>query len=241
MSWRKPVRYSLAKAGFKISRVPRGIGGNAFADMRTLIDHDHPRIFDVGANIGQSVESFLQYFRNAEVHSFEPSPSVFEELQKNTRQYERVHIWNYALGSSNTQLELLENAAAEWTSFLRPSSTGVGTVARRTMVPVTTVDDFCHEQKIATIDILKSDTQGFDLEVFKGATQMFGRHAIRLVYCEMILSEVYEGMPSIADLYNFLTHHGFVLVSLYDLHYRNGLACWTDGLFIHTDAKSITP
>jgi FkbM family methyltransferase len=233
MSWQKLARSSLAKFGFAVRRVPNGIGGNAFADMRTLIGHDHPVILDVGANIGQSVDIFLSHFSNAEIHSFEPSPAVYETLKKNTRERECVHTWNQALGSSKTQLELLENASPEWTSFLKPGRKGVGTVARRTMVPITTVDDFCRGQKITAIDILKSDTQGFDLEVLKGAAQMLKTGAIRLVYCELILSELYDGMPSFGDLYNFLINQGFALVSFYDINYENGLAGWTDGLFIY--------
>jgi FkbM family methyltransferase len=177
MPWRKVARNSLARFGFKISRVPKGIGGNAFADMRTLIGHDHPVIFDVGANVGQSVGAFLSYFSKAQIHSFEPSPSVSETLKGHTRQYDRVQTWNQGLGSSKTQLELLENSpgeAGEWTSFLRPGRKWVGTIVRRTMVPVTTVDEFCHEQKIASVDILKSDAQGFDMEVLKGASQSWG-------------------------------------------------------------------
>ena len=239
MSLRKLARSSLATLGFKVSRVPHGVGGNAFADMKRLIGHDHPLIFDVGANIGQSVELFRSYFAHAQMHSFEPSPSVFQKLKENTGKYKTgQHAWNCALGSSNAQLQLLENRSAEWTSFLKPSSEGVGAVTREVIVPVRTVDEFCHEQNIRSIDILKSDTQGFDLEVLKGATEMFARNAVRLVYCELIIANLYEGMPPFGDVCNFLTSHGFELVSFYDISYARGLASWTDGLFIHRSTKA---
>jgi FkbM family methyltransferase len=235
--WRKIIRRSLAKFGIKISRVPKGIGGNAFLDMRMLLDSIHPLIFDVGANVGQSVEYFLSVFPAAEIYSFEPSPSVFEKLQMNTAKFDRVRLWNQAFGSSNTELELLEHNASEWTSFLPPDGLNRRKVERRTRVPVTTIDDFCETHGINRIDILKSDTQGYDLEVFKGAAKTFLRGAITLVYCELPLAKHYQRESSCADLFNFLVEHGFSLVSLYDINYEAGVASWTDGLFIHADSR----
>jgi hypothetical protein len=71
------------------------------------------------------------------------------------------------------------------------------------------------------------------MEVLKGARGMFARNAVVCIYCELIFSELYAGMPSFGDVCNFLDQSGFVLVSLYDIAYENGLAAWTDGLFVN--------
>jgi FkbM family methyltransferase len=47
-----------------------------------------------------------------------------------------------------------------------------------------TVDLFCAERKIKKIDVLKIDTEGFDLEVLKGADAMLKRGAVSFVYLE---------------------------------------------------------
>jgi FkbM family methyltransferase len=223
-------------AGFKISRAPNGIGGNPFLDMRNIIGHDHPIVFDVGANVGQSVNSFRSYFQNAQVHSFEPSPAIFQKLVQNVGNGALQHNWNCALGASQSEMELLENKSSEWNSFLKPGATGRTAITNKVKVPVDTASNFCREHGIPAIDILKSDTQGYDLEVFKGAIDLFTRNAVKLVYCEMIISELYEGAPSFGDLYNFLIHQGFALVSFYEIAYENGLAGWTDGLFVNPKA-----
>jgi hypothetical protein len=49
----------------------------------------------------------------------------------------------------------------------------------------------------------------------------------------MIIADLYAGMPSFGQLFDFLVNHGFSLVSFYDISYDRGLAAWTDGLFIH--------
>jgi hypothetical protein len=96
-----------------------------------------------------------------------------------------------------------------------------------------TLDQFCRERSISRIDILKSDTQGYDLEVLIGAEEMFRNNAIGIVYCEIIFSDMYKNMPSFGKLYDFLISRDFRLVSFYDIIYEKRLASWTDGLFVH--------
>jgi hypothetical protein len=43
-------------------------------------------------------------------------------------------------------MELMENTASEWSSFLKLGPEGGGEVAHRVKVPVTTVDDYSAER-----------------------------------------------------------------------------------------------
>ena len=60
----------------------------------------HPIVFDVGANIGQSVTRFRRLLPGCEIYSFEPAPETFRELQINTQGMPDVHIVNAGVGSS---------------------------------------------------------------------------------------------------------------------------------------------
>ena len=51
-------------------------------------------------------------------------------------------------------------------------------------VKCTTIDLFSAERNIRKIDVLKIDTEGFDLEVLKGAKAMLGQGAVSFVYFE---------------------------------------------------------
>ena len=77
-------------------------------------------------------------------------------------------------------------------SFLEPGRDSWGAVKRRTPVNIKTIDGYCELHEISRIDILKSDTQGFDLEVLKGASGLFDRHCIHLVYLEIGFGELYK-------------------------------------------------
>lgn len=227
------IRDLFRKLGYKITHSPDGIGGEPFGDMACLLGKRDPLVFDVGANVGQSITSFLSIFPDATIHSFEPSPAIFATLRKNAAGRRNVHLWNCAMGSKSGELTLLENDLPEWTSFFQVGEFGWGTVKKETPVPVQTVDEFCGKNGISQIDVLKSDTQGFELEVFKGAGRMLAEGNIKSVYCELVFSDMYKNMPTFCEVFDFLVKKDFLLVSFYDIAYERRLASWTDGLFIH--------
>lgn len=125
-------------------------------------------------------------------------------------------------------------------SFLEPGKDGWGDIKQRVPVTVTTIDDYCSERGISNIDILKSDTQGFDLEVLRGAQHMLEERRIQLVYLEITFSNVYQHLPGLDTIFSFLSNYGFCLVSFYRFHYQHDRAGWTDALFINPEYKPIT-
>src|SRR5262249_51839825 len=131
-------------------------------------------------------------------------------------------------GSQSGVMKLVANSQSEMSSFLEPSVTCWGAVEKRCDTVMKTLDEYCVENDIPTIDILKSDTQGFDLEVIKGARELLTRKAIHLIYMEVILSDMYKGLPTVEEIYTFLTEQGFDLVSFYQFQYQHPGAAWTD-------------
>jgi len=233
MSLKHTVKNALLRYGYSVRRVPTGdlTGHDPFQDMRRLTSSDRPVVFDVGANTGQSVQQFRKYFRNLEIHSFEPGEKAFQVLTKNTHGIEGVHVLNTGMGAVRGVKTFVENDLSDMSSFLEPGEDAWGSVARRSVVQLDTVDDYCSRGGIGHIDILKSDTQGYDLEVLRGASNLLREKRIDLVYIEVTFSKMYQGSPRFDDVYAFLADHGMILVSFYDMHYQHGLLSWTDVLF----------
>jgi methyltransferase FkbM-like protein len=107
---------SLAKRcvrslGYEVWRVHKDtMGLNPLSDIERLIANRHqPRIFDVGANFGQSIEAFKERFPQCEVHSFEPNPQTFKGLERNTRRFQKVRLNNFALGNTRETRNFYEN------------------------------------------------------------------------------------------------------------------------------------
>jgi FkbM family methyltransferase len=209
-------------------------GADPFYDMRNLTGaRPGLVIFDVGANVGQTIGYFLHSFERPIIHSFEPNSAAFIELQRRCSRIEGVYLNNFGLGAEVGTLELLENTYSELSSFLAPGVDCGGTVTRHSPIKVETIDNYCVENKISCVDILKSDTQGFDLQVLKGAKHLLMRRRIHLIYVEITFSEMYINSPKLDEIYAFLTSHGFSLVTFYKFYYQNGRAGWTDALFIN--------
>lgn len=252
MDIKTKVNALLGRFGYRIDRLhpdtdPPGVertilGVDPFRDMRALIPADRsPVIFDVGANRGQTIANFRRSFGQSVIHAFEPGPEAFAELESNAGVLPAVTLNNIALGSRSGEAQLFESAAGTPMNSLlrpRPEGWGGGAVKGTVPVPVSTVDEYCREHGVDRIDILKTDTQGYDLEVIRGAAAMIEACAVHLIYMEIIFSDMYQGLPRMDEIYGFLADRGFVLVSFYRFSYWDNRASWTDGLFVHPEYRS---
>ena len=229
---KKVIRSTVAKLGYDIIRRPP----DAFSDMKRFVPPGvRPLILDIGANVGQSAKRFKQVFPLSVVHCFEPSRDTFDQLKQNIAREKGVFAWQCALGSAVGKQRFIENTYSDMSSFLELSKTGWGKVKKNETVDVMTVDRFLSDHAIASVDILKSDTQGYDFEVFKGAEQAMRENRIGLIYFEFIFSEMYRGLPPFDEVYRFLVDRSFLLVSIYDFHRQNNLADWADVLFVNRE------
>ncbi len=227
------IKKLALRFGIEIKRVSSQTGYDPFADMRRFMKgNSSPLVFDVGANRGQSIVNVKKYFPNAHIHAFEPGPTTFLELKNLTATSRNLTLANVALGSKSGTLEFIENTDSDMSSFLAPGKSCWGSIKKKTLVPVTTLDGYCSQQNIQQIDILKIDTQGYDLEVLRGANEMLKSGKIRFIFTEIILSDMYENIPRFDELYGFLLDNGYKLVSFYYPHYQNDHVSWMDGLFV---------
>jgi FkbM family methyltransferase len=192
--------------------------------------------FDVGANKGQTITAVLNAFPKATIHAFEPSPETFD------RHLALLASWNIkvnkcGLGSTTGVLTFHENDSSDMSSFLPLGPSGWGNVSRKITVPVTTVDEYAAKNEIDHIDLLKIDTQGFDLEVIKGAGAMLGRGRIDLLLTEVTLDALYVGLPRFDQIYGFMADRGYAVTGFYDQRRRGRILGWFDAMFASPKAQ----
>ena len=242
-SAKNTVKELFHALGFEISRhrsnqhppTVNVLGINPAADVERLVHKNHRVIvFDVGANIGQSVKRFKDLIPQCEIHSFEPGPAAYKVLKRNAESYGDVCLNNLALGSSSGEKTLLENSQCDMSSFLQPDDSCWGKIVNQTVVKVTTVDKYCEENSIPYISLLKTDTQGYDFEVVKGASTLMEGNRIQLVLMEVIFSNMYKDLPAFDEIFRFLLDRNFKLVSFYQFHHQKEIASWSDALFLNT-------
>ena len=221
----------LRGSGIDIRFIPK-TGFDAYDDMRKLVAGDRPLLFDVGANRGQTIENFRKIFAAPVIHAFEPGRDTFADLERRMAGIPDLHLNNVALGVRTESRTFFDTDPPDMSSLLEQSVDAWGEIKGKYPVQVITADDYCASRGIERIDILKSDTQGFDLDVVKGAQGMIEKRAIHLIYMEITFSDMYKGLPRFDTIYAHLADRGFALVSFYDFYYQHGRAAWTDALFI---------
>ena len=88
-------------------------------------------------------------------------------------------------------------------------------------VPIARLDTWLAGSGLGSVDVMKLDTQGSELDVLRGAGEALA--SVRLLEIEVEFNPIYEGQPLFGDVDAFLRARGFVLWRIGDLaHY--GLA-----------------
>lgn len=121
-------------------------------------------VFDVGANVGFFALFYARRKKTGKIFSFEPSPSVYKRLEHNVNANggDVIKTFPKALGDNKGVV------AFEQTPLSLNSKVVSQTTESSINVEVSTLDEFVIEEDIAKIDLLKIDTEGFELQVLKG-------------------------------------------------------------------------
>ena len=231
---KREIRKFVRRFGFDIIKLQKDqMGIYPFYDMAKFVKSKDPILFDIGANVGQTVKDFKEVFKNSTVHAFEPSPNTFEILKNNTSNVNKLHIWNYGVGSSSGDLIFNEYALSNMSSFFELQNVNSRDLKSKTIVKTTTVDQFISENRIPMIDVLKIDTEGFELEVFKGAMKSIKESKIGMLFYEASFVVGHKDMPSFTELWDFAIENDFELVSIYPIVHRKNMGAYTNVLFKH--------
>jgi len=152
---------------------------------KALSSHSFRNFIDVGANVGQSIESMLEFRPDARVWAIEPNAAVYEQLSAKFQADPRVDCSNLALGAEEGRGTLNVTRTSS-TSYIERGSQliGLNEIVAQQPVAVQTLDSFCQLKGIEQIDYLKIDAEGSDLDVLRGAEQLLTDGAIFIVECE---------------------------------------------------------
>ena len=190
-----------------------------------------PVIFDVGANIGQSAIWYAKEFPESRIHAFEPFAVVYNKLIEATRSCPQIVANHMAIGAMSGELELpaVSDPFCQTGSL---SSTAVGGALEK--VRVDKIDNYCTEKNISQILILKTDTEGHDLDVLAGAERMLKEGRIASILSEATIQPEDGDHTNLWEIQKILAPYNFTLRSIFDLHHTgsNGRLCYFNALFI---------
>jgi FkbM family methyltransferase len=186
-------------------------------------------IVDVGANEGQFGAMMRSLGFKGDIHSFEPVKLTYEMLTKAATRDPRWTAHNLALGKAPGRLVMNVSEGSVFSSALRPNDYGAAKfndikVQRQEEVEVSTLDHFIehHLSNKERRIFLKMDTQGYDLEVFAGATASLDK--ICCLLSELSLIPIYDGMTDYLQALAAYQHKGFSVSGFFPVNRSDDLA-----------------
>lgn len=186
-------------------------GIDFLAEVKQRIPHlEGKTIFDVGAHIGMTAIEFSDVYPNAVVHAFEPGAENMRRLEANLVGKPEVRRHKIAFGEEVGSAKLL--VEADHPSMARIGGSGGPTEEVR----VDTIDNFCAQNGIKQIDLLKIDTEGFELKVLSGAKEMLRKGAIGVLKAECSIDPDSDYHVSLFALCELLHPFGYRLFGIYD-------------------------
>jgi len=220
------------------------------------LNKENKIIFDVGCFRGNFTTNIIKHenekSKNTTFFLFDPNPNVknyLNEILKN----KNVKYFNLAIDNTNSQKKFTFN------QFWEPASSLHSThkddkwynISRKTfmqlvqpfskikdyteiLVQTKTLDNFCLDNNIKYIDILKIDVNGNALNVFKGAEKLLLEDKIGLIYTE-IAAKKKEYTNKVEEIENFLKKYNFEQKKIFKmpiLSFLSGLQ-GSDHLFLH--------
>jgi FkbM family methyltransferase len=236
--------------------------------LQTILAKDDSLIvIDGGARNGPKdlvgLEEICQF------HCFEPNPSeldgvncsIVNEIKVASKQA-HTNAYPFALCgvSGTTTLNISMRPGA--TSTLEPNKEFVERFAadnfsemrhivERIQVPAISLHDFMHQAELRSIDFIKLDTQGNELDILKSAGDYLDSVSVIMTEVEMV--PLYQNQPLFHDVSQFLCSRGFELVDLRStatcrrFHARSDLPptayrlVWGDAIFVRRPADADKP
>ena len=170
-------------------------------------------VIDCGANVGLYT-NFLRLIvgKHGFVHSFEPIPETFEVLGFNTKQHSSVNNYRLNMIGLNDQITstnaFIPNKISGHASIGNHYETWKTDSIQKVTIDLTTLDDYFDKHSLKTVDFMKMDIEGAEINALEGAKKTLQKHKPTL-YIEVNTELLKSFKQTPMDLIQFLKKVGY--------------------------------
>ena len=196
--------------------------------LKTDFNLQVTNIAHIGAHNGKEVQVYKKLFPHSKIYLFEPNKSSFQKLKYKFNNESNVELYNLALGSSNQQKILITSTDFPNTSSLLEPKLHKDYYPevifdKKEAVELRKFDSL----DLKNINLMSIDTQGYELEVLKGAAENLAN--IDYLIVEINRELLYENSPLEGDIDKYLRTHNFIRVVT---SYWGKECVWGDGFYM---------
>ena len=185
-------------------------------------------VIHVGAHYGQEYGDYVKQGIKHMVF-FEPLALAYAKLIETLGNNKNAVAFKLALGNKVGQVAMYVETANKGmsSSVLKPELhlkySPTITFDKREMVEIDKLDNIRLNRSL--YNMINIDVQGYELQVFKGATETLKN--IDIIYAEVNFEELYHGCVHVEQLDSYLRKFGFVRVFTDTAH-----KSWGDALYL---------
>jgi len=193
MSWRTSrivlaLRSLGRRSGFN-RRIASTLGSKSYEDrfQRRMFGEIRPNdcVWDVGANVGlYSVQFSRIVGASGKVVAFEPSPRNLARLRSATVSLQNVVVVPMALGDTVGSMTFAEGSDATGATS-RVVDRAEHPTGATVEVEVHRGDDLVRASRADEPDVIKIDTEGFEIDVIRGLEQTLRGSKLRALFVEI--------------------------------------------------------
>lgn len=137
-----------------------------YRQTEKIITEAKGAILDIGAHAGFFSLYAAALNPNKKIYALEPEPANFLALKQNTKlnpEFNKIKLFNTALAAETGQKILYLSVDSHNHSLVKGEDNGF----QELLIKTTSLGDFCQEQKISEIALLKMDIEGGEHEIIK--------------------------------------------------------------------------
>jgi hypothetical protein len=98
------------------------------------------------------------------------------------------------------------------------AATASSPVGRSETIRIDTVDRYCEQQGLDQVHVLKTDTEGYDLQVLQGAQSSLRQQRITFVYVEVSFEKGNTQNTPFRPVFEFLSDLDYRFLGLYETY-----------------------
>lgn len=166
--------------------------------------------FDVGAHVGTYTDMVLERFSVYQGHLFDLSKTTLDFCIARHGNNKNLKINNVALTDTIGEVEYRFYPKTQMQNGISGVGPYVGYEYELRTAPAVTGDHYCTENAIDRINLLKIDTEGYDLHVIRGFDRMLSEGRIDVIQFEYNIKSG-ETHSMLGDFYAYLEKRGYVI------------------------------
>lgn len=196
--------------------------------MDRLFEYINPkRVVDIGAHVGEFTKQIYYKFPTCEIKMVEANPNCEPYLRLLGKPYDIVALSDKE-GYAQLFIEKINNIGTGASLYKENTEWYSEGKYETVTVPTTTLDSKNYFEN-QTIDLVKLDVQGAELDILNGGEKTLERTQFALI--ETSLVEYNQGAPMIDKIVDKMKEYKFNIIDIIEYHTYNGLIFQLDILF----------